>query len=261
MSNLIVTIISIALAALALLVGAYYAGAAFENAQIDEIANAIMNEANQILVAERLWSVNNGQPDVSGMPNGSIVGAGITYLDPNGTSGAMGLLVAGKELAEWPSIGGPLAPPSPNTGNILTSSGDLDACYSLADAKGPLYRFLFAYKNGNYVQYSFHINDPYNGNCTTTSGTLNGLFSSSTTDTSEAKHPIVLIAKAINKRLNQISSSADTSTVPYVGLPQSPTGGNGYGTIILDTNGSIQTNYCYILSGATMWLACTFGPS
>ena len=59
MSNLIITIIAIALVAIAALMGAYYGGAAFLQGNIKAKANAIIEQANQIAGAWRAYTVDH----------------------------------------------------------------------------------------------------------------------------------------------------------------------------------------------------------
>lgn len=59
MANLIITIISIALVGVAALMGAYYAGEAFYSGQAKAKANSIVNAANQIEGAVRIWASSN----------------------------------------------------------------------------------------------------------------------------------------------------------------------------------------------------------
>lgn len=59
MANLIITIISIALVAVAAIMGAYYGGAAYNEAQVKARANEIVNGAKQIAAAWQLWGLNN----------------------------------------------------------------------------------------------------------------------------------------------------------------------------------------------------------
>ena len=60
MANLIITVISIALVAVAALMGAYYGGSAFMDGQAKARANAIVLGAEQVAGALRLYAVNNG---------------------------------------------------------------------------------------------------------------------------------------------------------------------------------------------------------
>ena len=60
MANLIITIISIALVAVAALMGAYYGGAAFLEGQTKARVNAIINDMDQIKAAMVARAVNNG---------------------------------------------------------------------------------------------------------------------------------------------------------------------------------------------------------
>lgn len=65
MANLIITIISIALVAVAALMGAYYGGQAYQNAQAKAKANEIINSANQIAGAIQVWRTQNLKTDQS----------------------------------------------------------------------------------------------------------------------------------------------------------------------------------------------------
>ncbi len=269
MSNLIITIISIAIVGIAAAMGIYYGGVAYENAQINATANAIMNEAQQILNAERLWSTNNNQPDISGMGTAGASGTG------------MSMLVSSKVLSTWPSfagtigVSGYLSNPGPQpyigssqtAGNITTGTFDW-GCYNIGGYAGKLVRSIFSYNNENFVTYDFYQNNPYTGPCQTN----NGNFSSSTTDISQANHPIVKITKAINAAMNQIPANANLATMPYIGLPYYPSGSTQGNVpaiydpsawvsnkIMFDPSGTLQTNYCYLYSGYI--IVCVFGPS
>ena len=275
MNNLITTIIGIALTAVLMLAGAYYGGQAYQNAQINAVANSIMNEAQQILYAERMWSTNNNQPDISGMGTAGASGTG------------MSMLVNQKELSEWPSLAGNsiayaigLTNPGPQPwisalseyGTVATGSNDF-GCYSISGYYGRILRAMFSYNGGNYVFYEIGINYPYSGTCQN----LVGSFASSTTDVSQANHPMVKIAKAINAAMNQIAANANTGTMSYVGLPYYPTGstsatettiydesGTQASHVMFDANGTLQTNYCYMeppSGGTNTSINCVFGPS
>ena len=60
MANLIITIISIALVAVAALMGAYYGGIAFSDGAAKSNATQLMQEAQQIVTAWKLRAVDNG---------------------------------------------------------------------------------------------------------------------------------------------------------------------------------------------------------
>lgn len=60
MANLIITIISIALVAVAALMGAYYGGTAFLQGQAKAQANSLINQGQQIAAAWLTYSANNG---------------------------------------------------------------------------------------------------------------------------------------------------------------------------------------------------------
>ncbi len=76
MANLIITVISIALVAVAALMGAYYGGSAFMDGQAKSYANTVISQAEQVSAAYQLYNINNG---VSSGPSG-FVG---NYLVPN----------------------------------------------------------------------------------------------------------------------------------------------------------------------------------
>lgn len=61
MANLIITIISIALVAVAALMGAYYGGQAFFGGQAKARANQIISNANQIAGAIQVWQSANAR--------------------------------------------------------------------------------------------------------------------------------------------------------------------------------------------------------
>jgi len=103
MANLIITIISIAIVGIAAAMAIYYGGLAYENQQINTIANTIMNEAQQIGTAERLWSSNNGCGDMSCQPGGNISSGGVWQERASGTG--ISALVNGGELSNWRPIG------------------------------------------------------------------------------------------------------------------------------------------------------------
>jgi hypothetical protein len=60
MSNLIITIISIALVAVAALMGAYYGGSAFLQGQSKARTNQFINIGNQIISSWTYYAVDNG---------------------------------------------------------------------------------------------------------------------------------------------------------------------------------------------------------
>ena len=60
MSNLIITVISIALVAVAALMGTYYGGSAFMEGQAKAQANSFIAGAQQVAAAWQMYAVNNG---------------------------------------------------------------------------------------------------------------------------------------------------------------------------------------------------------
>lgn len=83
MANLIITVISIALVAVAALMSAYFGGAAFIDGQAKARANTLVSHAEQLAAAARLWSANNaGRTDAFGPLNG-----GTCSFHPNNCPG------------------------------------------------------------------------------------------------------------------------------------------------------------------------------
>ncbi len=81
MANLIITIISIALVAVAALMGAYYGGAAFLEGSAKANANMIMNQALQINSAVMLWWTNTNRTQ-SNIPDWNNLARTSTSLIP-----------------------------------------------------------------------------------------------------------------------------------------------------------------------------------
>ena len=80
MANLIITVISIALVAVAALMGAYYGGSAFMDGQAKANANTLVTQADQISAAWTLSATNNGGSyDTAGA---SGVGTGLVTSSP-----------------------------------------------------------------------------------------------------------------------------------------------------------------------------------
>ena len=82
MANLIITVISIALVAVAALMGAYYGGTAFMDGQTRATANAIIQQAEQIKGAYLMYLASGGTPPASSAAiNGSdVLTTGGKYL-------------------------------------------------------------------------------------------------------------------------------------------------------------------------------------
>ncbi len=270
MANLIITIISIAIVGIAAAMGVYYGGVAYENAQINALANAIMNDANQLLGAARVWSSVNGYQDISGMGTAGAAGTGIAAL------------VSGGQISQWPTLpdglegttGSPWKPGPPST----LGPGD-SGCYAINGYSASMSRGLFAYNSGIYVVYVFGSSTGvpcWGGNKTATT------FTSSSSDITQVNHPIVRIAKAINTATGQTDPGADMSAMPYIGLPQAqqffaqwPWMNSAPGTLYDDTGGLasstirydavknvVPSNFCYLVNySSTTQIICVFGPS
>ena len=143
LSNLIITIISIAIVTVAVAMGIYYGGIAYENAQINATANAIVNEAQQILQAERMWATDHNQPDICSL------------------TGGMSTLVNQHYLSEWPYISTFESGPQPNTGSVTNGSWDSFGVFHFFGYSDSFYRFMFSYNNGNYVVYDIRNGQGY----------------------------------------------------------------------------------------------------
>ena len=83
MANLIITVISIALVAVAALMGVYYGGSAFLDGQTRAKFNQLMSGAEQISAAATLYSLShNGQLDDGNIPGNPTADA-LNFLVPN----------------------------------------------------------------------------------------------------------------------------------------------------------------------------------
>ncbi len=105
MANLIITIISIALVAVAALMGAYYGGTAFLEGQAKAKANQIIAAAQQIDGAVNLWRANNA--GAANLPD-----AAFNFLVSQGYLSSIPQLVAEDgETGAWaqPLCNGPIA--------------------------------------------------------------------------------------------------------------------------------------------------------
>ena len=137
MANLIITIVSIALVAVAAVMAIFYGGVAFENAQYDADANAIMNEATQILQAARMWDSDNMQTDISGMGAAGSQNIGIS------------ILIQKHYLSQWPSIGNIVSGSTTvyafNSAGTTSNSTYDSGIYSIGGYSNSYSRTLFAY--------------------------------------------------------------------------------------------------------------------
>lgn len=95
MANLIITIIAIALVAVAALMGAYYGGKAFLQGRVKAYANTLASQGQQIVAAWQLYATNNG---------GSFQIANISALAPTYLSAVP--TVPEDIRFNWASIGG-----------------------------------------------------------------------------------------------------------------------------------------------------------
>ena len=86
MANLIITVIAIALVAIASLMGAYYGGSAFLNNQSAANASTVLNQAQQIAGAWNAYLSDN------------------LNVAPTSLEGAQNSLIAGKYLAQIPIV-------------------------------------------------------------------------------------------------------------------------------------------------------------
>jgi hypothetical protein len=82
MANLIITIISIALVAVAALMGAYYGGTAFLQGQGKAYANAIIGQGEQLVAAWSIFAADRGGSwsDLSDLATLSVSTSGPAYL-------------------------------------------------------------------------------------------------------------------------------------------------------------------------------------
>lgn len=100
MANLIITIISIALIAIAALMGAYYGGAAFLNGQAKANADALIGQAEQDLGAWAVYATDRG-----GSWNLSSI-SGLSNVTPQAYLQALPISPAGITNSASPPAGG-----------------------------------------------------------------------------------------------------------------------------------------------------------
>jgi hypothetical protein len=226
LNNLIVTIISIVLIAVAAIMAIFYGGAALLSGNIQATANAIINESQQLLLAERMWSANNGQQDISSMPAFTTtygletIPESLCFASPTPPPVGISQFVFSSSLTGWPSLAGAIGGyrsgssvvigPAPDcytygatsfTVGLRESSGDY-GCYTIGGYSGQLQRYVLAYNGSNYVVYEFILNYPFTGNCSD----VNGRWMTSLTDTitQSYKLPKPLIPSWAKFRLMQI---------------------------------------------------------
>ena len=231
MSNLIVTIISIVLIAVAAVMATYYGGVAFSNQTPIAWANTIITQSTQIYGAGQMYSGNNGGADYS------------TF--------GMHELLTSNYLEQWPNLA--MNPPQPNAGNLATneydaSYGNATGCYNLNGYKGNISRALCTINGTNTVTWYFKLNDPFNNICNGGNSPGYGFE-----DVRYTNHPIVQICKALNNIMQKVpaGSTPAPSGVPYVPLGTTDVGctiaGGSSTHGLADASGNAQINYCTML--------------
>ena len=121
MANLIITIISIALVAVAALMGAYYGGIAFSSGSYKAKAAAYYEQGKQISAAIQLWQANNGQDFIK-------TGLAGNYNSNNSTTSASAPTPIANLLV--PTYLGNMPKPDPT--DIGTISGSVTGQWALA---------------------------------------------------------------------------------------------------------------------------------
>ena len=273
MSNLIITIVSIALIAVAAVMAIYYGGVAYEQGQTDAIANAIMNDSQQMLTAERLYASIHGCQDISCMwiYGASTAGTGISGL------------VADKELSTWPRISTFNTTPETETGQHYADASGAwagappanasfdDSCSQIGGYSSESLRVVFSVNGQNYVSYWLN-----GGPCDVGTDVL----AADAADASHKNNPVVKVATAINKATGQVPTGAtmwavglpigtgsylDASLITYSAISNDPhtSEQNSFNTFSGSTK-TIPTNFCYIgqhAGFASPSIICVFGPS
>lgn len=125
MSNLIVTIISIVLVGIAVIMGVYYGGQAFNTASTTALLNAFLNQNSQLIAAAQQFSLDNG---------------GATIVPECG-------LYNGHYIQTWPNVID--QPPTPAYGTMQNAGVDLPN-WSTGSSNGTIYRVILNY-NGNFM--------------------------------------------------------------------------------------------------------------
>lgn len=217
MTNLIVTIISIALAAIAILMVSFIANDVMINGTNQSRMNMFLEENRQIYAAATQYITENGLSSFSG----------VTFTQ----------LYQGKYLGSTVPI----------MGVAVKSSGTADAtCQGttspgVVDGYEALYTRSMCQINGvNVVNNYFRMNTPFNNNCLLQNNTF--------TNASAAAHPIVKMCLQINAKANLPSGL----TYAASGLPYPPDGANANcdgGGNTRYFNGTNKFGYCYIYNG------------
>lgn len=229
MSNLIITIISIALVAVAAIIGIFYGGAAFQSAQVAAQANAMIAQNQQIFAAAQTYSLNNG---------------GSVNVIP------MCALINGNYLSSWPD--NIMLGPAPHNGSTTTTGSFDSQCYGIAGYSGSLQRLIETYNNSIYIIIRIF----------TTSPSCPPAVAYGSDNLASANDPMVLVAKAFNNssaaRVPAGATYASSglpylpgypSTIPKVNATTSgacPTMTSGNYALLVDAGGNPITGYCGI---------------
>lgn len=244
MSNLIITIMSIALAAIVAIAGVLYVANVMPSSQGNIWANEMLNQNQQIWAAFNIYSSNNGGANFSTVNFSGLVNQGY--------------------LSAWPEL--IMFAPHSNNGSFTTGQYDNSVSAPCLTVNGYTMKFVRAgvvLNNQNALYFAFLLNDPYNGTCSAANAGNGYGFENA----KYSNHPTVLLAKAVNKITGAVPASA---TIAASGLPYLPTGstfpgmnGNGFSWgIFASSTGSIIPNYCYLgaSSGGTSvtTIQCTF---
>ncbi len=177
MANLVITVISIALVAVAALMAVFYGGAAFSGSTAQVRANQLISQSKQVYQADLQYMIDKGldnfnsfrpdEPAMAGYTNGRVP---LLNLDTLGLDSTI----------EYPEL------------NFYPMTASVIKVGALDDYTGLLSRGQCFVNGRNKVMYRFWINDPYNGNIYSTNGDFSSL--------AEINHPIVQMCLKINAK-------------------------------------------------------------
>jgi len=227
-SNLIITIISIALVAVVALVGIFYGGQIYESYQINAMTNTLLSEAKQLNGALQAYEASNPGETVSVIMTSSGQGDAIAPQ-----CGGFASVIRAGFLSQLPSVPNGQWPQDPNicnqnsVGRSIGSARILN-CFNYQGNYGFASITPTNYTQGDGVQVilddSFLFEGVNGGNnyasCSPTTNSVMPSFGLE--DASYTNHPLVQICKTINKILGTVPPG---TTLSASGLPP-PTAGN-----------------------------------
>jgi len=228
MANLFITIISIALVAIAAIAAAYYGGMAYTNARTGAMATTLVEQIQQVAAAGALWRGNYGVTSVcdpvslSGNYANGLCGGGLWFQY------GWGVFDAGKYIYPLPQ------PPS----DQILVAGDFSTIISKGGGEvildGVTYEIDFGfYNDGNGDFYSVTIEPG------------GAVWDSSSRTNPTPSMTYVKICQQINAHVPTLPIGITMDAI--TGLPVSAAGANVYGPYLSGTTtASVPPNICFL---------------